>query len=1396
MRVRKSYLLSIILILSVFHFSPQITEAATGQTNGEEGAQEEVSSSEETIQTEESEAATSESDSTGEVPTDETEADGEASQPTDSEQTTDEPSQETEEQQEPDTSQETDEDNDIENNEASTDEQTEATDEEKQTETVEEEQPDSSAADMESEEVQEKQAPKEDITLEKEAKEKSSEESTMTTFSVHNSNSFQEGDRHEDISRMKEKLNAIGFDGILVTDYYGGFTKQRVEDFQANYALPVTGIADQATLSKLDEVYTSPFQVGGSHQNISDMKVKLNAMGFGGILVTDNYGNYTAKRVADFQQFYGMLPNGIADDLTRTRIKQLYEVGYQPGHRASEISNMKEKLNAIGFGGILVTDYYGSYTSQRVKDFQAYYGLNATGKANAVTLAKIDEVYQSPMQEGKRHDGTIELKENLNRLGFGDILVTTYYGSFTESRVKKFQSYYGLNPNGIADEVTLAKIDEILSSPHMEGKRSEANISLKKNLNDLGYGQILVTDLYGSYTAKKVRDFQEDYGLVVNGIADEVTLAKIDAVFNIGFRQGDSHPAMIGLKQDLNRLGFGDILVTEFYGSFSEKKVKEFQRYYGLEADGVVDRTTFEKIDQILSTPFQEGGSHPDLITMKQKLNWLDYGHILVTDYFGGFTETKIKDFQEDHGLPVSGIAESKTRAEIDQVFASTFQEGSSHEKVKEMKRLLNKTGFGGILITDYYGSFTAQRVREFQSYYGLDATGKADLNTLNKMEEIASIPFQEGERHEDTVVLHQNLNELGFGPLPESTLYDSLTADKVSEFQAYYGLHVSGIADDYTWNKMTEVLSSPFQEGQRHEDTVVMKEKLNALDFGPIIVSTFYGAYTAQQVEKFQEYYGLKVNGITDQPTWEKLNEIHASPYQEGNTSSGTVELKRNLNRLGFGDILVTELYGSFTAQKVTEFQEYYGLRAHGIADAPTFEKIEELLASPLQKGNSHEDVITLKEALIKLGYNGIMVTDYFGDWTEQRLKEFQADYGLPVSGIGDEKTMIELQKAAAASREVYTYSESSYTFKEALDIQMNNFPQTDKYRNDPAYVHGSYLEITQSGAIAGTGVNVRTAPVFGDNIFATLSFGTAITILAEVEGDEYKESTKWYKFKYNDRILYAHSSLVDPDVMTATTTGNLNVRSGPGSDYHKYGLLPKGSKVSIFSKTGNWYEISYSTWRLPTRDDVIPYLNPNNNDQFQHLDLSASVDVNALELSAVLNGKGVLDGMAQSFIDGGQTHGVNELYLISHALLETAHGTSALASGIEVGLNDSGNPVLVTENNRDKLTAIETVFNMFGIGAIDRDAHRAGAVRAYNEEWFSPEAAIIGGAQFIGNRYVHSDYGQNTLYKMRWNPMNPSVHQYATDIGWAVKQVANMRSMYELLNNPLLKFNIVKYK
>uniref|UniRef100_UPI001300449F N-acetylglucosaminidase n=1 Tax=Paraliobacillus zengyii TaxID=2213194 RepID=UPI001300449F len=380
--------------------------------------------------------------------------------------------------------------------------------------------------------------------------------------------------------------------------------------------------------------------------------------------------------------------------------------------------------------------------------------------------------------------------------------------------------------------------------------------------------------------------------------------------------------------------------------------------------------------------------------------------------------------------------------------------------------------------------------------------------------------------------------------------------------------------------------------------------------------------------------------------------------------------------------------------------------------------------------------------------------------------------------------------------TRQIVEYTGYSTSLLQALNIQMNlsTPPQTDDYRNEPGYIQSSFVDEIEIGAISGNGVNVRKTATLDGVVYANLAYGTAFEVIKTVSGDTTSGSNKWYQIKYNSETLYVHSSLVNiTNGVKVTKTANIYETTNTGS--HVYTTVKANELLLIENKGTNWFEVSIGTWRNAKTNDVLAMLNPDNNDMYQHLVLSTSAGVDESEINKLLSGKGILDGEGQTFINAGFENSVNEVYLISHALLESGNGTSTLANGIDVGINNAGNLELATTNNRSKLTNIKTTYNMFGIGAVDSDPERLGAFKAYEEEWYSPEAAIIGGAKFIGDRYIHNSYEQNTLYKMRWNPANPGYPQYATDIKWSVKQISNVKNLYDKLENPILEFDIPRY-
>lgn len=179
-------------------------------------------------------------------------------------------------------------------------------------------------------------------------------------------------------------------------------------------------------------------------------------------------------------------------------------------------------------------------------------------------------------------------------------------------------------------------------------------------------------------------------------------------------------------------------------------------------------------------------------------------------------------------------------------------------------------------------------------------------------------------------------------------------------------------------------------------------------------------------------------------------------------------------------------------------------------------------------------------------------------------------------------------------------------------------------------------------------------------------------------------------------------------------------------------------------------WYNASRSATSAAMNNAKIW---SNSKMRYQMLNLGKYQGIPVSKLNQILKGKGSLSGQGQAFADGCKKYNINEIYLIAHAFLESGYGTSNFASG-RYG-----------------------AYNYFGIGAYDYNPNYAMTL-AKSYGWTTPAKAIIGGAKFVRRGYI--DNGQQTLYRMRWNPQSPGNHQYATDINWCKHQANTIYNLY----------------
>ncbi|HDI0159235.1 TPA: glucosaminidase domain-containing protein [Staphylococcus aureus] len=195
---------------------------------------------------------------------------------------------------------------------------------------------------------------------------------------------------------------------------------------------------------------------------------------------------------------------------------------------------------------------------------------------------------------------------------------------------------------------------------------------------------------------------------------------------------------------------------------------------------------------------------------------------------------------------------------------------------------------------------------------------------------------------------------------------------------------------------------------------------------------------------------------------------------------------------------------------------------------------------------------------------------------------------------------------------------------------------------------------------------------------------------------------------------------------------------------------------------------------WANATRAQTSSAMNvkriwESNTQCYQMLNLGKYQGILVSALNKILKGKGTLDGQGKAFAEACKKNNINEIYLIAHAFLESGYGTSNFANG-RYG-----------------------AYNYFGIGAFDNDPDYA-MTFAKNKGWTSPAKAIMGGASFVRKDYINK--GQNTLYRIRWNPKNPATHQYATAIEWCQHQASTIAKLYKQIGLKGIYFTRDKYK
>ncbi len=328
--------------------------------------------------------------------------------------------------------------------------------------------------------------------------------------------------------------------------------------------------------------------------------------------------------------------------------------------------------------------------------------------------------------------------------------------------------------------------------------------------------------------------------------------------------------------------------------------------------------------------------------------------------------------------------------------------------------------------------------------------------------------------------------------------------------------------------------------------------------------------------------------------------------------------------------------------------------------------------------------------------------ISDY-GDW--HKIK-----YGRGFAFVWKDATSPANVTSVKNENKSYSLSDKNFLANDFITVYDNSsgslvpFATISKGETYPFinYLSADWIRVDVSGRI---GYVYRPAVQIGP-VYLTTLYNYSFQSMVDKQFSVAPQTDKKYRTYVRSDSLAVNNPL-DPTKGIVNDSG-WRVRGGAGIDYWAVGTLNKGESVDILGSSVNaqgetWYEIKYNrTWVNASKEDTAYYLDPENfkpdsDAYFQFLVLSETTGVHVNEVNEkILVNKGILSNKGQTFIDAANQYKINEIYLISHALLETGNGSSLLAKGI-----------VVDEVDGIKVPA-KTVYNMFGIGAFDSESFK----------------------------------------------------------------------------------------
>ncbi|MBQ7306809.1 MAG: peptidoglycan-binding protein [Clostridia bacterium] len=239
------------------------------------------------------------------------------------------------------------------------------------------------------------------------------------------------------------------------------------------------------------------------------------------------------------------------------------------GAQGDDVTELQQRLTELYYYSGAISGSYGENTQAAVKAFQEDFGLDATGTADAQTLALVYSTLYRPLQYGSSGEDVKRLQTRLTELGYYTGKISGNFLEATGSAIERFQQKIGEEPTGIAD----IDVQALLFS-----------------------GDALSAHAKVEVTPTPAPDLDNMSFLVIDEDAP-VTPTPIPVVeFKKQLARGSTGKTVKQLQERLTELGYYEGPVSGNFLGHTANAVKAFQKQNGLKADSIVGEDTWNMI--------------------------------------------------------------------------------------------------------------------------------------------------------------------------------------------------------------------------------------------------------------------------------------------------------------------------------------------------------------------------------------------------------------------------------------------------------------------------------------------------------------------------------------------------------------------------------------------------------------------------------------------------------------------------------------------------------------------------------------------------------------------------------------------------------------------------------